>query len=66
MAREKKQRLITYARRGNRRKVVRALERGERVNSADNERRSALYHAALRGNKACLKELLLRGANANQ
>ena len=59
-------RVVKYAKRGQLRKLVRALDGGENVNSVDSKRRSALFLAAFGGHKKCLKELLRRGANPNQ
>ena len=64
-ATQKTPKIIKHAKRGQFRKLVQALDRGEHVNSVDRQRRSALFHAALGGHKKCLKELLRRGANPN-
>ena len=66
MEEEKTAKVVKYARRGQWRKLVHALDKGASVNAADKERRSALFFAALNGNKKCLKELLRRGADPNQ
>lgn len=58
--------MVKYAKRGQLRKLVQALDRGENVNSVDDKRRSVLFLAAFGGHKKCLKELLRRGANPNQ
>lgn len=59
--------VVKYANRGQCEKMVRALEvLGESVNSTDCHQHSALFHAALKGHKKCLKELLRRGADPNQ
>lgn len=59
--------VVKYARKGQHEKLVSALENdGELVNSTDHLNQSALFHAALNGNKKCLKELLKRGADPNQ
>ena len=57
--------LIKYAKRGQLHKLIQALDGGEPVNCLDEKKRSALFHAALKGHKKCLKELLRRGANPN-
>lgn len=59
-------RIVKYAKKGKYAKLVEALDRGDPINSVDNCRRSALFHAALKGHMKCLKELLKRGANPNQ
>lgn len=64
--RNRNPRVVKYARSGRHRRMVDAIKAGEPVNSVDSERRSALFHAALRGNKKCLKELLRRGGDPNQ
>ena len=58
--------IVKYAKKGNFAKLVEALDRGDLVGSVDKCKRSALFHAALKGHKKCLKELLKRGANPNQ
>ena len=57
--------IIKYAKQGKLRKLRRALDRGDRLNSVDSQGRTSLYYAALGGHKACVKELLKRGANPN-
>ena len=66
MAEEKTAKVVKYARQGQWRKLVQALDEGASANATDKERRSALFFAALKGNKKCLKELLRRGADPNQ
>ena len=58
--------IVKYAKKGKFDKLVEALDRGDLVGSVDKCKRSALFHAALKGHKKCLKELLKRGANPNQ
>ena len=58
--------IIKHAKRGNYWRVVGAIGTGESVNSVDSEGRSALFFAAVNGNKKCLKELLRKGADPNQ
>ena len=58
--------VVRFAKKGHFTKLVEALDRGGEVNSVDKHGRSALFCAALNGQKKCLKELLRRGANPNQ
>ena len=62
---QKAPKIIKYAKQGKLQKLVESLDRGDHVNSVDGQRKSALFYAALRGHKKCVKELLKRGANPN-
>ena len=59
--------VVKYSMKGQCEKMLRAMEIfGESVNSTDSHFQSALFHAALKGHKKCLKELLKKGADPNQ